>query len=75
MKLYAKVYSDRANKGQGGNKYITIDLFIGNAKTPVPFADIHLLIEKNEAVLMVDDYEVKRQSLQGKKGKKEKGDN
>lgn len=30
MKLYAKVTSERATKGQGGNKQIVIDLMIEN---------------------------------------------
>lgn len=30
MKLYAKVSSERASKGQGGNEYLIIDLTVGN---------------------------------------------
>ena len=28
--MYATTTSDRASKGQGGNKYLIIDLFVGN---------------------------------------------
>ncbi|MEB3215572.1 MAG: hypothetical protein VKN72_04815 [Nostocales cyanobacterium 94392] len=69
MKLYATITSDRASKGQGGNKFITIDLFHGDSKNPIPFADIRFFFEKEELVLMVDDYEVKR--LKAKRQKSE----
>lgn len=32
MKLYATVSSERAKKGQGGNKYITVSFMVGSAK-------------------------------------------
>lgn len=34
MKFYAKVRSERAEKGQGGNEYLDIDITAGNAKNP-----------------------------------------
>ncbi len=34
MKLYAKTTSERASKGQGGNKYINTEYFVGDAKYP-----------------------------------------
>ena len=34
MKLYATTTSERASKGQGGNKYLDIDIYVGNAKNP-----------------------------------------
>ena len=42
MKLYATVSSDRASKGQGGNKDIRIDLFAGSAKNSVKIAEVIL---------------------------------
>ena len=30
MKLYAKITSERASKGQGGNKYLEIELLVGS---------------------------------------------
>lgn len=35
MKLYAKVSSERATKGQGGNQFINIDLLVGSADNPI----------------------------------------
>lgn len=34
MKLYATVKSERASKGQGGNKQINLDIFIDDKKHP-----------------------------------------
>ena len=34
MKLYAKVTSERATKGQGGNKRLDIQLTVGHADYP-----------------------------------------
>lgn len=34
MKLYATTTSERATKGQGGNKYLMIEIFISNRDTP-----------------------------------------
>ena len=31
MKLYAKVTSERASKGQGGNKFLSVDFTVGDA--------------------------------------------
>ncbi len=35
MKLYATTTSERASKGQGGNKYLNIDIFMGSAKNSI----------------------------------------
>lgn len=35
MRLYAKMRSERAEKGQGGNQFIVIDLTVGDAKDPI----------------------------------------
>jgi len=42
MKLYATVTSERASKGQGGNKFIAIDLAIGSATDSKVIAKILL---------------------------------
>jgi hypothetical protein len=42
MKLYATISTERATKGQGGNKYLNIELFAGDAKHPVRVAYISL---------------------------------
>lgn len=38
MKLYATVTSERASKGQGGNEYIEIDIFVGSRENSVTLA-------------------------------------
>lgn len=44
MKLYATVTSERASKGQGGNDFLDIQLFVGNSKNSLPFASYRLSI-------------------------------
>jgi hypothetical protein len=34
MKLYATATSERASKGQGGNKFLDVEFFIGDSKQP-----------------------------------------
>ena len=38
MKLYATVASERATKGQGGNEYLDIDIFVGSRDNSVTLA-------------------------------------
>ena len=40
MKLYATTTSERATKGQGGNKFLNIKIASGSAKNSYIFADI-----------------------------------
>lgn len=42
MKVYAKIESERASKGQGGNKYLDINLFGGTSKKSVPIGSLYL---------------------------------
>ena len=35
MKFYAKITSERAAKGQGGNQRLDIQITVGNAKNPI----------------------------------------
>ena len=39
MRLYSKIKSDRAEKAQGGNKKISIELFVGDAKNSMKIAE------------------------------------
>ena len=48
MKLYATVTSERASKGQGGNKYLNVDLMGGDKNNPTPLAHIHAVIITRE---------------------------
>jgi len=34
MKLYATTTSERASSGQGGNRFLTIDILVENRTTP-----------------------------------------
>lgn len=40
MKLYATVASERASKGQGGNEYLDIDIFVGSRDNSVTLAKL-----------------------------------
>jgi len=40
MKLYSTITSERATKGQGGNKFLNIKIASGSAKNSYIFADI-----------------------------------
>ena len=43
MKLYAKISSDRAKKGQGGNKHIEIELYAFNREYPIGIVFMEVL--------------------------------
>lgn len=51
MKLYANVQSERASKGQGGNKFVRTDYYIGDAKSPERVACV-ILTQEDGRVLM-----------------------
>jgi hypothetical protein len=38
MKLYGTITSERATKGQGGNKYLNIDILVGDKNNPILLA-------------------------------------
>ena len=75
MKLYATITSERATKGQGGNKYINIDLWVGDKNHPITAGSIYFRIENGEYVIMYNDYEIHRQKLPEIKGKQQKDEN
>jgi len=54
MRLYAKVKSDRASKGQGGNKFISVAFTIGSAKQPNNIATVTL--ERNADTGLIELY-------------------
>lgn len=79
MKLYAQVQSERASKGQGGNKYLHIFLTVGNASNQIDFGDLLLDIRHNEEgnqayVLQYRGEEIASYEI-AKKGKRQKGEN
>lgn len=71
MKLYATVASERASKGQGGNKYIDIDLAVGSTSDSNHFASLRLNIIDGVYTLWLDGEVIKRSDT--KKGEKQKG--
>jgi hypothetical protein len=74
MKLYATISSERATKGQGGNRYINIDLLVGSAKNPATAGSISFFIDKEDYVITYNDDEIYRQSMPKTKGKQQKGE-
>jgi|GEM_PF-2963690 len=52
MKLYAKLHSDRASKGQGGNRFINIELIMENKKS---FAWFEFFVDKNQDYVLRDE--------------------
>lgn len=38
MKLYSTIKSERASKGQGGNKYLEIEILVGDKNNPTVLA-------------------------------------
>ena len=75
MKLYATVKSERASKGQGGNKYIDINLLVGSAHESEHFANVRLNIVNGFYTLWIDGTVLKIQSTEKEeKGNKQKGE-
>jgi len=61
MKLYATMQSERATKGQGGNKFIIVTLFIGGKNLPKKAVTITLErdeVQKGYGVLFRVNHEV-----------------
>lgn len=56
MKLYATVTSERASKGQGGNKYLKTTYSVGSSEDSSPIANVELLRDGNHFTLRVYDY-------------------
>jgi hypothetical protein len=88
MKLYATTTSERASKGQGGNKYLHIDILCKTDLGNEIISQINVETnDYNEAIIkyvnVVNGVEIglakelKRISLKGKrqKGKQQKGEN
>lgn len=47
MKLYAITTSERASKGQGGNEYVNIEMFVGESKHPMFIGKVKMYIEND----------------------------
>jgi len=69
MKLYATTTSERASKGQGGNKYLNIDIFIEDrnySKYSINITPDHIIMVENLPYKILLDTNLK--------GKKQKGE-
>lgn len=77
MKLYAKITSERATKGQGGNKYLFIELLAETENGREKIGLINCRIQGNDAVIEWLDtntarsQELKTVKLKGKNQKSE----
>lgn len=60
MKLYTTTTSERASKGQGGNKYIICQFSYRESDTDYHFAEVRLNIIDNNPTLWVDGKIVKQ---------------
>lgn len=50
MKLYATITSERATKGQGGNKYLDIDIKVGSAENQFNLARLTARVGDRDGV-------------------------
>lgn len=80
MKLYGTLTSERASKGQGGNKEIAIVLNVGSAKDSRPVALLKIITVLNGGYelfyrnIETDETKMLQHGYIDKKGKKQKGD-
>ena len=51
MKLYSTINSERAEKSQGGNNYLNIKLFVGDAHNSVKIAEGSLTLDNGQYLL------------------------
>lgn len=62
MKLYSKVSSERATKGQGGNQELNIELLAMHGDTPITVGNVTMKYdkEKEQALISFDggDYDI-----------------
>lgn len=63
MKLYATVTSERASKGQGGNKYIRVSFTVGSTAKPEKIGTIYLQVEGDRWTLNASDIKHSSQHL------------
>lgn len=64
MKLYATIASERASKGQGGNKHIKIALNVGSKTQSRTIAQISLIAKGNEYTVAFADKEKRNEGAQ-----------
>jgi hypothetical protein len=81
MKLYATTTSERASKGQGGNNFLNIDIFVGSTKNSIPFASFRVEkgvspdTDKPAFILLENETgEIVRWQEIEEKGEKQKGE-
>lgn len=82
MKLYATTTSERATKGQGGNSFLNIDIFIEDRNTPIysihidtNILEVKYFNEKDYLLRLLNDVKPKGKSQKGEKCQAEIGTN
>lgn len=82
MKLYATVTSERASKGQGGNKYLDIEIRLGSSSNSKLVAIVNVAREESMKGYGVNFRPIKEAGasiffsdaeIEGTKGKQQKG--
>lgn len=76
MKMYARISSERAMKGQGGNEYLDIDILVGDKNFPEYLARLTTRIADKNGEEVYGLFDEKDNMLFSKatKGKKQKGE-
>ena len=75
MKLYATITSERASKGQGGNNYLHIAIYIENREHPIGYVEVELHPGNEWTLKWRSQTEELLFLAQGKlKGKQQKGE-
>lgn len=76
--MYAKIESERASKGQGGNKYLNIDILVGSVKEQIEGGMVQVRIDENDKNIFYIDYlyenTTKTINTINLKGKSQKGE-
>lgn len=71
MKLYATVTSERASKGQGGNKEVMIDVTVNKKSIGI----VHVKVQGNYAyILSTVKNNMREEMIEESKGNKQKGE-
>ena len=74
MKLYATTTSERASKGQGGNKYINFELTVGENQTVMLFGQLVCEETETENIYRLWNGDICVDTLRETKGEKKKGE-
>lgn len=76
MKLYATVTSERASKGQGGNKYLNFEITVGeeDEKQTILYGMVERTENEKEDIYVLWNGDLQADKIIIPKGKKQKGE-